>query len=106
MPDLLSIKNLLAGGIDSFTEEFLLPPRSDRIQGLIYYIQKEWASHTPRNNTCGDDVSNFNPNSAFLKNAPYCISPLPNITLEPLAGLSAELKTIPRHEGKAIATTI
>ncbi|PYI03433.1 C2H2 finger domain protein [Aspergillus sclerotiicarbonarius CBS 121057] len=35
-----SIKFLLNGGTDSFTEEFLLPPRSDRARGLEYQNQK------------------------------------------------------------------
>lgn len=35
-----SIKFLLNGGTDSFTEEFLLPPRSDRARGLEYHNQK------------------------------------------------------------------
>lgn len=38
-----SIKFLLNGGTDSFTEEFLLPPRSDRTRGLEYHHQKEEA---------------------------------------------------------------
>ncbi|KAL4805887.1 hypothetical protein BDV18DRAFT_140102 [Aspergillus unguis] len=38
-----SIKFLLNGGTDSFTEDFLLPPRSDRTRGLEYHQQKEKA---------------------------------------------------------------
>ncbi|KAL2871465.1 uncharacterized protein BJX67DRAFT_342292 [Aspergillus lucknowensis] len=38
-----SIKFLLNGGTDSFTENFLLPPRSDRTRGLEYHHQKEEA---------------------------------------------------------------
>ncbi|KAL4753717.1 hypothetical protein BDW72DRAFT_167788 [Aspergillus terricola var. indicus] len=38
-----SIKFLLNGGTDSFTEDFLLPPRSDRTRGLEYHHQKEEA---------------------------------------------------------------
>ncbi|KAF9887952.1 hypothetical protein FE257_009474 [Aspergillus nanangensis] len=34
-----SIKFLLNGGTDSFTEQFLLPPRSDRTRGLEYHNQ-------------------------------------------------------------------
>ncbi|OJJ38270.1 hypothetical protein ASPWEDRAFT_35893, partial [Aspergillus wentii DTO 134E9] len=35
-----SIKFLLNGGTDSFTERFLLPPRSDRARGLEYHNMK------------------------------------------------------------------
>lgn len=38
-----SIKFLLNGGTDSFTEDFLLPPRSDRTRGLEYHHQQEEA---------------------------------------------------------------
>ncbi|KAL4977945.1 hypothetical protein BDW66DRAFT_165338 [Aspergillus desertorum] len=38
-----SIQFLLNGGTDSFTENFLLPPRSDRTRGLEYHQQKEEA---------------------------------------------------------------
>lgn len=34
-----SIKFLLNGGTDSFTEQFRLPPRSDRARGLVYHNQ-------------------------------------------------------------------
>lgn len=35
-----SIRFLLNGGTDGFTERFLLPPRSDRARGLEYHTQK------------------------------------------------------------------
>ncbi|KAL2830307.1 hypothetical protein BDW59DRAFT_23510 [Aspergillus cavernicola] len=41
-----SIKFLLNGGTDSFTEDFLLPPRSDRTRGLEYHQQKEEADNS------------------------------------------------------------
>lgn len=41
-----SIEFLLNGGTDSFTEEFLLPPRSDRTRGLEYHQQKEKAENS------------------------------------------------------------
>ncbi|KAJ9311865.1 transcriptional regulator family: Fungal Specific TF and C2H2 zinc finger [Paecilomyces variotii] len=37
-----SIKFLLNGGTDSFTEKFLLPPCSERTRGLVYHTKKEW----------------------------------------------------------------
>ncbi|KAL3473526.1 hypothetical protein BJX99DRAFT_233653 [Aspergillus californicus] len=51
-----SIKFLLNGGTDSFTEEFLLPPRSDRTRGLEYHQQQEEAENSmlsfrPKDNT-------------------------------------------------------
>lgn len=42
--DFLHIKFLLDGGTDSFTESFHLPPRSDRIRGFFYHIQRKWES--------------------------------------------------------------
>ncbi|KAL4898719.1 hypothetical protein BDV59DRAFT_197597 [Aspergillus ambiguus] len=41
-----SIKFLLNGGTDSFTEQFLLPPRSDRARGLEYHQQLEEAEQS------------------------------------------------------------
>ncbi|KAI9037717.1 uncharacterized protein KD926_000058 [Aspergillus affinis] len=36
-----SIRFLLNGGTDSFTERFMLPPRGDRARGLEYHTQRE-----------------------------------------------------------------
>ncbi|KAL1983961.1 hypothetical protein VTN96DRAFT_9735 [Rasamsonia emersonii] len=36
-----SIKFLLNGGTDSFTEKFNLPPHSDRTRGMVYHTQRE-----------------------------------------------------------------
>ncbi|OXV07421.1 hypothetical protein Egran_04814 [Elaphomyces granulatus] len=41
-----SIRFLLNGGTDSFTEKFRLPPRSDRTRGLAYHTKKEMEATT------------------------------------------------------------
>ncbi|KAL2798489.1 hypothetical protein BJX66DRAFT_47757 [Aspergillus keveii] len=60
-----SIKFLLNGGTDSFTEDFLLPPRSDRTRGLEYHQQKEEAENSLMAYPAEGDPSNFAP--AFVE---------------------------------------
>ncbi|KAL4960064.1 uncharacterized protein BDV14DRAFT_149716 [Aspergillus stella-maris] len=64
-----SIKFLLNGGTDSFTEDFLLPPRSDRSRGLEYHHQKEEAESS---------MLAFEPKSATTEFAPALVELDPN----------------------------
>ncbi|GLA93318.1 hypothetical protein AtubIFM57143_010668 [Aspergillus tubingensis] len=68
-----SIKFLLNGGTDSFTEEFLLPPRSDRARGLEYHNQKgrQDAGQRMLNFRTGDP-SDYAP--AFVESDPASLS--------------------------------
>lgn len=65
-----SIKFLLNGGTDSFTEQFLLPPRSDRTRGLEYHNQLEEAEQSRM--TYGKDESGFTP--GFVDSDPSALS--------------------------------
>ncbi|KAL5339592.1 hypothetical protein BJX70DRAFT_149375 [Aspergillus crustosus] len=61
-----SIKFLLNGGTDSFTEDFLLPPRSDRARGLEYHQQKEDAENSMLAFQTPGDTNNFSPGFAEM----------------------------------------
>ncbi|KAI9372300.1 hypothetical protein BJX61DRAFT_534091 [Aspergillus egyptiacus] len=61
-----SIKFLLNGGTDSFTENFLLPPRSDRTRGLEYHQQKEEAENAILTFEPQPDATDFVPASVEL----------------------------------------
>ncbi|KAL4782715.1 hypothetical protein BJX76DRAFT_281072 [Aspergillus varians] len=63
-----SIKFLLNGGTDSFTEDFLLPPRSDRTRGLEYHHQREEAESSMLAFEPRRDTNNFTP--AFVHSDP------------------------------------
>ncbi|KAL4917708.1 hypothetical protein BDW62DRAFT_81297 [Aspergillus aurantiobrunneus] len=67
-----SIKFLLNGGTDSFTQDFLLPPRSDRARGLEYHHQKEEAENTMLAFEPKADATNFAP--AFVDIDPNSLS--------------------------------
>ncbi|KAL4883948.1 hypothetical protein BJY04DRAFT_183566, partial [Aspergillus karnatakaensis] len=67
-----SIKFLLNGGTDSFTEDFLLPPRSDRTRGLEYHQQKEEAENSMMAFQPGGDSTEFAP--AFVELDPNSLS--------------------------------
>ncbi|KAL5363875.1 fungal-specific transcription factor domain-containing protein [Aspergillus floccosus] len=66
-----SIKFLLNGGTDSFTEEFLLPPRSDRTRGLEYHNQLEEAEQSRLAYPVKDE-SGYGP--AFVDSDPSTLS--------------------------------
>ncbi|KAL4927566.1 uncharacterized protein BDV17DRAFT_292568 [Aspergillus undulatus] len=67
-----SIKFLLNGGTDSFTEDFLLPPRSDRSRGLEYHHQKEEAESSMLAFEPKGVTTNFAP--AFVELDPNSLS--------------------------------
>ncbi|KKK27158.1 hypothetical protein ARAM_003613 [Aspergillus rambellii] len=67
-----SIKFLLNRGTESFTEDFLLPPRSDRTRGLDYHHQKEEAESSMLPYHLKDDPTSWNP--AFLESEPTALS--------------------------------
>ncbi|RAK96855.1 Zn(II)2Cys6 transcription factor [Aspergillus ibericus CBS 121593] len=69
-----SIKFLLNGGTDSFTEEFLLPPRSDRARGLEYQNQKglQEVSRTMLGYRVGNNQADCAP--AFVESDPAALS--------------------------------
>jgi hypothetical protein len=66
-----SIKFLLNGGTDSFTEQFLLPPRSDRTRGLEYHNQLEEAERSRLAYPVNDE-SGYTP--AFVDSDPSSLS--------------------------------
>ncbi|KAL3460587.1 hypothetical protein BJX64DRAFT_262575 [Aspergillus heterothallicus] len=67
-----SIKFLLNGGTDSFTEDFLLPPRSDRTRGLEYHQQKEEAENSMLAYHAESDPNGFAP--AFVELDPNSLT--------------------------------